>query len=173
MAFEGLIDMTNHLYNNRGVAVINKRPTPMKITERLKDGRLVAQFTEMSTVDYDGTYQGKSIVFEAKSVRELDRFDLKNLHQHQVDYLDKCHKQGAISFVLITFERQQLTYLLPYTALKPMWDAQDSKVRGSKSISLETLDVHAYQVQSGRVPVDYLAVVDKLWVSPITVGVGD
>nr|BDD46685.1 hypothetical protein 24 [Bacillales bacterium] len=40
-----------------------------------------------STVDYDGTYMGKSIVFEAKSTKDFKRFPLKNIHDHQVKYL--------------------------------------------------------------------------------------
>lgn len=162
MAFEQLIDYSNRMYDNKGIAVINKRPTPIKILN-ITGNRVNGCLEKPSTVDYDGTYQGLSIVFEAKSVSLLDRFDFKNLHDHQVEYLAKCHKQGAISFLLVEFLKHRKVYLLPYAALKPYWEAQSSKVRGSKSLSLETFDIHGYQVDAGRVPLDYLSVVVKVW----------
>jgi recombination protein U len=163
MAFEGLIDYTNRLYEQQGVAVINKRPTPVKILGRNARGMVHGYLEKPSTVDYDGTYRGRSVVFEAKSTKELNRFDLKNIHDHQVEYLNKCHQAGAISFILIEFAKHRSVYLMPIETLKHYWLRSKNGVRGSKSIPIDDFEINAYQVGAGRVPIDYLSVVSIIW----------
>lgn len=163
MAFEQLIDYTNRLYEQQGIAVINKRPTPVKILGQNQRGLIHGFLEKPSTVDYDGTYQGRSIVFEAKSTKELNRFDLKNIHDHQVEYLAKCHACGAISFILVEFVAHRTIYLMSYQTLFHFWQRMKKGGRGTKSISIDEFSVHAYEVTSGRVPLDYLAVVNKVW----------
>lgn len=81
-AFENLINSTNESYENRELAVINKRSTPVKVT-RSKGTKVLAGFFEAkSTVYYDGIYRGRTVFFEAKSIQELDRFDLKKVEDH-------------------------------------------------------------------------------------------
>lgn len=163
MSFELIIDRTNQMYERKGIAVINKRPTPVKILGRNQKGMIHGYLEKPSTVDYDGTFQGKSVVFEAKSVRDLARFDLKNLHAHQVEYLLKCDAAGAISFLLVEFTKHRLTYLMPTQTLNHYWMRGKKGGRGIKSISIEDFEIQAYQVFPGQVPVDYLKVVSKLW----------
>src|SRR5690625_449002 len=94
MNFEQIIDHTNRMYENKGIALINKRPTPVKILGRNSRGMINGFLEKASTVDYDGVYRGKSIAFEAKSTKELNRFDLKNVPDHQVQHLEKVDKHG-------------------------------------------------------------------------------
>jgi recombination protein U len=162
MAFEEEINYTNSMYEQQGKAIINKRPTPVKILKK-KLGQVTGFIEKKSTVDYYGTFKSRSIVFEAKSTGELRRFSLNNIHQHQVDHLEKCDKHGAISFMLIKFEKNQSVYLLPSLTVKSFWDRHQKGVRGTASILLEELDIHAYPVSVGRVPVDYLSVVQEVW----------
>lgn len=163
MAFEQLLDFTNRMYEQQGIALITKRPTPVKILGTNRNGMIHGYLEKPSTVDYDGTYQGRSIVFEAKSTKELSRFDLKNIHDHQVEYLAKVDKLGGISFLLVEFAAHQTTYLLPFKTLAGYWMRKQRGGRGTKSIPLEDFEVHAHQVPGGRVPVDYLAIVNKIW----------
>lgn len=61
MAFEMLINLANEMYQSGGVALINKRPTPVKVLKS-KGGRVLSGFYEAkSTVDYDGVYKGRAI----------------------------------------------------------------------------------------------------------------
>ncbi|MEK4355158.1 Holliday junction resolvase RecU [Paenibacillus sp. FSL R5-0475] len=160
-AFENLINYTNESYEHRGVAVINKRSTPVKVT-RSKGTKVLAGFFEAkSTVDYDGIYRGRAVFFEAKSVQELDRFDLKNVEDHQYEHLEKCHKFGALCFVLVEFRKQRKTYLLPFTALRA-YKVEASR-GGRKSMTLDNFEIDAFEVRTGRVPLDYLAAVDRVW----------
>lgn len=163
MAFEQMLDYTNRMYENAGIAVINKRPTPVKILGQNTKGMINGFLEKPSTVDYDGTYAGRSIVFEAKSTKELTRFPLDNVHEHQVEYLAKCHGCGAISFMLVEFAKHQTVYLLPYEVLAQYWQRAKVGGRGTKSIPLQDFDVYAYEVRPGRVPVDYLQVVEQIW----------
>ncbi|MFW5438835.1 Holliday junction resolvase RecU [Paenibacillus apiarius] len=162
MPFEQLIEYTNNLYESKEIAVINKRPTPVKVTRSVGSKVMAGFFEKQSTVDFDGVYQGRAIVFEAKSTKNPTRFDLCNLPDHQYEHLEKCHKRGAIAFILISFEKQQKEYLLPYTALRPYW-IEYKKPVGKRSMSILDFDIHAYEVNSGRVPLDYLKVVDEVW----------
>ncbi|TMV49387.1 Holliday junction resolvase RecU [Paenibacillus mesophilus] len=164
MSFETLIDRTNEMYEQKDIAVINKRPTPIKVTGRGPGGKVTGFFSKPSTVDYDGIYLGgKSIVFEAKSVKSLDRFDLKNIEDHQIAYLAKAHRHGAISFLLIDFEKHRITFLVPFVTLNSYLLRKAKGGRGSQSVPITSLDVDAYRVEAGRVPLDYLAVVNKIW----------
>ncbi|NDI33621.1 recombinase RecU [Chengkuizengella sediminis] len=83
MGFEQMIDYTNAMYERKGQAVINKRPTPVKILG-MSGSRISGFLEKPSTVDYDGTYQGLSIVFEAKSTKQLNRFPLSNIEDHHL-----------------------------------------------------------------------------------------
>lgn len=162
MSFEAVIDLSNQRYDRLNLAVVNKRATPVKVL-RIANGRITSGYYEQpSTVDYDGLIPGgRAIVFEAKSVASLSRFDLKNLKDHQMDYLLKCHKMDGIAFLLVEFVKQDKIYLLPYTALRYYWSAYKAK-KGS-SIHITDFEIHAYEVPKKRVPVDYLSVVNKLW----------
>lgn len=61
-AFEQLLNFTNLQYERAGIALIHKRPTPMKLL-RKQGFHFIAAFEKKSTVDYDGVYRGKAIYF--------------------------------------------------------------------------------------------------------------
>lgn len=70
MAFGMLINLANEMYQRGGVALIKKRPTPMKVLKS-KGGRVLNGFYEAkSTVDYDGVYKGRAIEFQPYIVQE-------------------------------------------------------------------------------------------------------
>ncbi|MFA9459099.1 Holliday junction resolvase RecU [Halalkalibacter sp. AB-rgal2] len=160
MAFEHLINITNQQYISKGMAIINKRPTPVKVLKSQGKRVISGFFEEKSTVDYDGIYEGKSIVFEAKSTGEK-RFPLSMLSKHQYDYLELAHKNGAIAFLLVEIRPLHRVFLLPVETIRHYMEK--AKKGGRKSIPLDDLDVYTYEVNRGRgVALDYLAVVDKL-----------
>lgn len=159
-AFEELLNYTNDLYESKGLAAIQKRPTPVKVTKSAGTRVIGGYFESKSTVDYDGVYRGRAIYFEAKSTGELDRFNLKNIDDHQYAHLEKCFGFGAVCFVLVEYRKHRKTYLLPFTALRAYWTVAEQG--GRKSMTMENFEVDAYEVETGRAPLDYLAVVDKL-----------
>jgi recombination protein U len=162
MGFEALINLTNEIYNRRGLAVITKRPTPMKVLGPAKArNQLVAVFEKPSTVDYTGVYRGRAIEFEAKSTQLKTAWPLKDIHEHQVDHLRKVDRHGGIAFVLVVFEKQNTVYLLPFQHLWNAW--VQAQAGGRKSIPFDEFDRMCMQIRPGKgVPVDYLAAVDLL-----------
>ncbi|PEA01901.1 hypothetical protein CON37_25350 [Bacillus cereus] len=72
MHFEKLINLTNEMYQREGAALINKRPTPVKVL-KVVYGRVTGGcYESKSTVDYDGVYKGRAIAFEVKSTNEIN-----------------------------------------------------------------------------------------------------
>lgn len=160
MALEQLINYTNRIYYQRGMAVINKRPTPVKIV-KTKGTRVLSAYLEApSTVDYEGCYQGHSLQFEAKATKIRTSFPLKNFHEHQVQHMMSCDRAGAITFTIVEFTSLHKIFYLPGQMLFMAWDM--AKAGRKHSIPLDDFERECYEVKSSRgVPLDYLAVVDE------------
>lgn len=113
--FEELINQANEVYRKKGIALIQKIPTPIKPVKF--DGKTrtisLAYFEQKSTVDYIGIVQGYSICFDAKETSALN-FPLANVHEHQVDYMKDFEKQKGIAFFIVHFAKQDDCYLLPF-----------------------------------------------------------
>lgn len=143
------------------MALINKRPTPVKVLKS-KGGRVLNGFYEAkSTVDYDGVYKGRAIAFEAKSTQSLTRFDLSNIAQHQLDYLEKAEKMGAICFFLIEFSKDKSVFAVSLSVIQS-YVRMSQQPKGKKSIPRADFDIYGYLVdQTERAPVDYLQYVEE------------
>jgi recombination protein U len=166
MVFEAHIDRSNEMYEGLGKALINKRPTPVKVLEQRGGIITKAVFEKPSTVDYDGIYRNRRIDFEAKEVTDLTRLDLKRIEDHQYEHLEKSHKHGSIAFILVSFVRNRKMYLLPFVALRVFKQASELP-GGRRSISIDDFEIEGCEIRNGRVPVNYLAAVDKIWFSVI------
>lgn len=166
MAFEKDIDRSNRQYRDREIAQISKVPTPVKVL-KLINGRIRDGFfnqKERELVDYVGTFRGRSIVFDAKSTAEKKRFDLKNVHEHQANYLIRSANFGGVSFLLIQFSKFHRVFLLPIEYFTPYWMEYKHNPDGRKSIPLGDIEQKAVEVtHSYLAPVDYLSAVKKYW----------
>ncbi|GAB3801559.1 Holliday junction resolvase RecU [Virgibacillus kimchii] len=159
-AFEYTLDYTNQVYAQKGLALINKRPTPVKVIKS-KGTRVLSGFYEKkSTVDFDGVYNGRAIYFEAKSTKEKS-LPLAMIAEHQVKHLNDVEKQGAISFLIVEMKALGDVFLIPNNMVQKY--IRKAKNGGRKSISMDDLEVYAFLVESKNgVPLDYLSVVDRL-----------
>ncbi|GMA49344.1 Holliday junction resolvase RecU [Alicyclobacillus contaminans] len=157
MAFEELVEYANRQYHARGVAVIQKVPTPVKMIRR--GAQIVSAFPERkSTVDFIGVAGGRAIAFDAKSTRIDTRFPLDNIEQHQFEFLLDWQSQGGISFMLIEFVNLREVRLLPFDVLNLHWTAMQKG--GRKSIPIEEIRQSCARVKPGRgVILDYLGAV--------------
>ena len=71
LAFEQMIEYSNAIYLKKGLCVVNKRPTPVKIMSRV-GGKIWGFVEKKSTVDFDGVLPGgRAIVFEAKESKQI------------------------------------------------------------------------------------------------------
>ena len=101
---EELINRTNEIYREKGLALIQKIPTPITPIKIDKEHRQItlAYFEQKSTVDYIGAVQGIPVCFDAKEC-QADTFALQNIHPHQVEFMERFEKQGGVSFLILFF----------------------------------------------------------------------
>lgn len=92
---EELINRTNESYREKGLALIQKIPTPITPIEIDKASRHItlAYFDMKSTVDYIGAVQGIPVCFDAKECA-VRTFPLQNIHPHQIAFMREFEKQG-------------------------------------------------------------------------------
>ena len=156
-AFEEMVDMTNQLYAQRGIALVQKIPTPITPVAVDNKSRTItsAYFEKKSTVDFIGVAQGLPICFDAKETME-DNLPLKNIHPHQVEFMENFTKQQGVSFLLVSFKKRSQVFLLTSHVLGEFY--KKSQEGGRKSIPYKEFE---YEVpnQSGF-PVHYLVAIN-------------
>ncbi len=158
--FEELINLTNEDYENRGLALVQKIPTPITPVEIDKESRHItlAYFDQRSTVDYIGAVQGIPICFDAKECEEKT-FPLHNVHEHQIDFMRKMEEQRGISFLLIQFKSLDEIIYLPFRELQRFY--QRMKEGGRKSFRRdEILDFYPVKLEQ-NLYVRYLPAVSE------------
>lgn len=169
--FENLLDYTNAIYERKGIALINKRPTPVKVLRARGNRVLSGVYDRKSTVDYDGFYKGYGIAFEAKSTK-LPRLNLSAVTDHQIRYLKNAEKHGAVSFLIIDLRRLDEVYVLSNQTLQEY--VKNAKKGGRKSIPIDDIQERGIKVKSNNgIPLDYLKAVDEMlgvahWIDPIS-----
>ena len=116
---EELVNRTNERYQELGLGLIQKIPTPITPINIEKETRHItlAYFDQKSTVDYIGAVQGIPVCFDAKECA-TSTFSLENIHQHQVNFMDSFEKQDGVAFFLIYFTSLDEFYYLPYRQLR-------------------------------------------------------
>lgn len=140
---EELINRTNELYLEKGLALIQKVPTPITPLQIDKDSRHItlAYFDQKSTVDYIGAVQGIPVCFDAKECIS-DTFALQNIHPHQVEFMTQFEKQGGVSFLVLFYTLRNELFYLPYRDMMRFWNrAQEGR---RKSFRYEELDQDYY-----------------------------
>ena len=132
-SFEEMINMTNKVYQERGLAIIQKIPTPITPI-KLDKGRntiTLAYFDKKSTIDYIGAVQGIPICFDAKETNQ-GRLPLQNIHTHQLEFMEAFKKQGGVAFLLVHCKDKDECYFLTLEILQAYW--YEAKNGGRKSI---------------------------------------
>ncbi|MGV0167417.1 Holliday junction resolvase RecU [Furfurilactobacillus sp. WILCCON 0119] len=166
MSLEAELNESNQYYLAHGIAVVHKKPTPVQIVKVDYPRRAAATikeayFGQPSTTDYNGVYRGHYIDFDAKETKSQTAFPLKNFHKHQVTHLRACLKAGGIGFAIIRFTTENVTFLLPASALISYWDAQETG--GRKSIPRSVFDEVGIAIPYQLNPlIPYLTAVDQL-----------
>jgi len=158
-AFEELIDMTNRLYERAGLAVIQKVPTPITPTAVDNAAHTITQayFEKRSTVDFIGVAQGLAICFDAKETRQLS-LPLRNIHAHQIEFMENFRKQKGVSFLLVNFAAKSEIFLLPGEKLAHFH--ADAANGGRKSIPYADFDQKLLVQNENGFPVHYLVAIN-------------
>ena len=163
MTLENDLNETNEYYREEDIAIIYKKPTPIKIVKVDYPSRNEAKikeafFTVPSTTDYNGLYKGVYIDYEAKETRSKTSFSLENIHPHQIKHLEKICNHKGIAFLIIRFTTLNETYLLRIEDFLSYINNNDRK-----SIPLDYFKEKGYLIKDGYKPrVDYLKVIDSI-----------
>ena len=162
MTLESDINSSNKYYLYNDIAVVYKKPTPIKVVKVEYNKRINTKITEAyyevpSTTDYNGLYKGKYIDFEAKETKSKTSFNLANIHKHQIAHLERIINQGGISFLIVRFTTIGKTFLL-FT--EDFIEYINNNKR--KSIPLNYFEEKGYIIKDGYNPViDYIKIIDN------------
>lgn len=158
---EDLINRTIEQYREKGLAVIQKVPTPITPVAIDKDTRHItlAYFEKKSTVDYIGAVQGVPVCFDAKECA-ADTFPLQNIHEHQVAFMGEFERQEGVSFLLIYFSHRNLYYYMTYIEMMKFWNRMLDG--GRKSFLLSELDENYFLTEGkGHFLIPFLEGIQK------------
>ena len=160
MTLESDINLSNKYYLDNDIAVIYKKPTPIKAVKvDYSKNKITEGYYEIpSTTDYNGIYKGKYIDFEAKETKSKTSFPISNIHKHQIKHLVRIIEHGGISFIIIRFTSLNKTFLILTKDFMEYFYNNNIK----KSIPVSYIEEKGFLIKDGYNPiVDYLSIVDK------------
>lgn len=158
MTLENDINETNTYYRDNNIALIYKKPTPIKVIKidypyNIKE----AIFEKPSTLDYNGVYKGMYIDFDAKETKSKTSFPISNIHKHQLNHIKNVIIHKGIAFIIVSFTSLNKTYLL---FGENIIDYIESSKR--KSIPLEYFSKYGHLIELKYSPrLDYLKIINK------------
>ena len=152
---EEMINRTNVVYREKGLALIQKVPTPITPINIDQESRQItlAYFEQKSTVDYIGAVQGIPVCFDAKECR-TDNFSLQNIHDHQYEFMKDFEKQGGIAFIIIYFTHKDEKYYIPFADITKF--VERAREGGLKHFKYGEIDKSYLIGSKGNVLVHYL-----------------
>lgn len=145
---EDLINHTNESYREKGLALIQKVPTPITPIEIDRSSRHItlAYFDQKSTVDYIGAVQGIPVCFDAKECK-VDTFPLQNIHPHQIRFMKDFQAQKGVAFIILSYTSKGEIYYLPFDHVEAFWKRMEEG--GRKSFTYEEID-KSYAIRAHR-----------------------
>ena len=162
MFLEHIINDANTYYLSKDIAIIYKKPTPIKVLNvayRSSKTTLIdkAVFSETSTLDYNGVYKGKYIEFDAKECKNSTSFPLSNIKPHQIEHIKNVMRHNGIVFLIIFMNNK--FYLLKGDSLISFIDNNNRK-----SIPYEYIEEKGYIIKEGYMPrIDYIKAIDEAY----------
>ncbi len=157
---ENLINSTNSQYDNKGLALVQKIPTPITPLKIDNKTRTItsAYFEQKSTVDFIGVVQGIAICFDAKETNNKS-LPLKNIHEHQIEFMQNFENQQGIAFLIIYYKSIDKIYYVPFRVIKKYFENSKNS-GGRKSIPYDELDEKYIIKNSERFLIHYLETIN-------------
>lgn len=165
MTLENDINITNEYYRNNNIALIYKKPTPIKILKLdYKTSKITNAFFEtQSTLDYNGVVNGKYIEFDAKETKNKTSFPLSNIHPHQLEHIKKVIYFKGIVFLIIRFSSLNKDFIIMGNDLIDFIN-----INSRKSIPFDYINKKGIPIEFKYNPrLDYISALNKmevLWV---------
>ena len=163
MFLEEDLNLSNKYYLESNIAIIHKKPTPIKIVKVSFDSKKNATINEAyfkmpSTTDYNGIYKGKYIDFEAKEVKNNKCFPLSNINNHQIMHIKNVINHGGIAFLIVRFNIINTTFVLKGEDLLVFVD------ENKKSIPLAFFKEKGFIIKESFVPrLNYLESINNIY----------
>ena len=158
MTLEEDINLTNEYYKEQNIALIYKKPIPIKVLKinetktRIKDGF----YEKKSTLDYSGIYKEKYIEFDAKETNSKTSFPLSNIHPHQIEHIKNILFYKGIVFLIVRFDIINKTFILEGSQLIDFINKEDRK-----SIPIDFFENNCKKIELKYRPrLDYLKLID-------------
>lgn len=112
MVLEKMIEASNVVYGNRGIALVQKISTPVKVLKEYK-GKVQGFYEKKSTLDFRGTIKPSiSISFDCKESQDKRGLLLKNIKEHQLEYIKKALEVGEVTFILTYIKPLKEVYFI-------------------------------------------------------------
>lgn len=130
---EELVTLVNAQYRNRGLARIDKFPTPITPEKVSSYGKVYGHYAAKSTVDYIGALNtGKCVCFDCKETSEENRFPLGNVHPHQIEYMKNIYRLGGVAFLIVAFTKKDKYFRLDFPVLHEYWKTYEATAKWSR-----------------------------------------
>lgn len=157
MALEEMINKTNAYYRLHEIALIAKRPTPVKVIKTNEFKHIVdGFFLEPSSLDYVGIYNGYYLDFEAKETTSKKGFPFQNISIHQIEAMKEIIKHHGYCFAIIFLKAYNEIYFIDGKDMVFYYE------NGSSYLTYETIKEVGTLIKEGYLaPIDYLKVVKE------------
>lgn len=146
--FENILSASCNYYRERGVAIVEKTPEPMRPIKPYGDrsrGQYIACYEKQAQPDYKGVLcDGRAIIFEAKHT-DHDRIQESVITKTQRQSLDDFRTMGAQCFVMVSMGLQSF-YRVPWEVFGDM-----KSHYGRKYMTLEELAPYKLSQKMGTV----------------------
>ncbi len=160
MTLEYDINQTNEYYMQKKIALIYKKPIPIKVIKvnQTRTRIIDAFYEKKSTLDYNGIYKGKYIEFDAKETNSKTSFPISNIHKHQLEHIRNVIYYKGIAFLIVRFNYHNMTFFVPGDKLIEYIDTTSRK-----SIPYSFFTDNCYEIKLKYSPrLDYLKIIDIL-----------
>lgn len=144
--FENIINGSCRYYRDKGAAIIEKTPEPMRPLKPYgRAGQFIACFEKQAQPDYKGVLcDGTAIIFEAKHT-DADRIQESVITETQRRNFDDFQRMGAQCFVMVSMKFRDF-YRVPWEVfgnMKPRF--------GRKYMTGKELEPYRLKEQKGTV----------------------
>ena len=152
--FEDMISYSCRLYEDNGIAKIEKQNEPIHYIRSLNRGQFIANFAKKSGVDYKGVLKGgKTICFECKHT-DNNSIPKARVESHQLQYMNDMANFGALCFVVVSFRLERF-YVIPlkvWTNMQTIYGRVSLKEELIQEFKVPKINAHG---------VDFLASIDR------------
>lgn len=154
-AFEEEVKLTNMQYKRKGIALVQKISTPWQVIRKGK--QIVSAFPEgKSTLDFRGTVKhGISISFDCKETTDKRGLPLKNIADHQIEYMRQALKVGEVTFILCYIKPLNKRYIALGEDVIHYWDRWQRN-KGKRGFNLIPVDGMKEVKSKDGIILDYL-----------------